>query len=274
MSLFVSLVVLAGPAEARFGKRSAPPSSGGSGSGYRAPPAPQPAYRSGRSSYEPVSSGRYAYGWPRRHASFGYGYGYSYWYQPYPVAPAVGMVAPAAPVAEHVSPIRVTVGVEGQGFMRGATLGLAAAFEGEHWGVSVSAADIIAKADDGSGGVDHIGNLTAHLTYAFLTGQYGRLRGEVGADAFFAPDAIFVGPTAGLSGVVWLGGPVGLEAAVMATPWPFVQLDARAGLALGIENWGFRAGWRVLALNDRGLVDGVAHGDVFNGPYLGVSYVF
>jgi hypothetical protein len=188
------------------------------------------------------------------------------------MAPVVG--APAMVPQTAAPPIRVTVGVEGQGYLNGATLGIIGQFEGERWGVSLSASDLIVKADDGSNGLDHVGDLTAHLTFAFLTGQYGRLRAELGADAVFAPNLIAVGPTGGLSGVVWFGGPVGLEASVMATPWPFLQCDARLGLAVGVENWGFRAGWRVQYLNDRGLVDGVAHADLFNGPYLGISYVF
>lgn len=247
---------------------------------HSATPAP-PTYNASPPYYRgPPSASRYAYrpyGYSRPWRSFGYGYGYSNFYRPYwyGAPPLVGAPAPAAPTYEEESaPIRVTVGVEGQGYLNGATIGLLSSFEGERWGVSLSASDIIVKADDGSGGIDHIGDFTAHLTFAFLTGQYGRLRLEAGADAFFAPSIIMVGPTIGMSGVVWFGGPVGAEGSVNVTPWPFTQIDARAGLIVGVENWGFRGGWRVQALNDRGLVDGIPHGDVFNGPYLGVSYVF
>ena len=62
--------------------------------------------------------------------------------------------------AAEPPPIRVTVGAEGQGYRGGATLGLNAMFEGERWGVSVSASDIIVRADDGSNGVDQIGDFT------------------------------------------------------------------------------------------------------------------
>ena len=298
--VFLVFLALAAPAEARFGKASPPPpppSSGGRGSApprsyspppsrptYSTPSAPPGRYYSAPpppgTRYQAPSVSDYAYRRPWR--SFGYGYGYSYFYRPPLYSPyAYGYGAPPpvvtndpAPPPQESAPIRVTVGVEGQGFLNGATLGVHSMFEGERWGVSLSAADIIVKADDGTNGIDHIGDFTAHLTFAFLTGQYGRLRLEAGADAFFAPSIIMVGPTIGMSGVVWLGGPVGLEGSVNVTPWPFTQLDARAGLAVGIENWGLRAGWRIQALNDRGLVDGIAHGDVFNGPYLGVSYVF
>lgn len=218
------------------------------------------------------SNARPYYGRPRRHASFGY----STYYAPgYYVAPAPAvMVAEPVEQAGAESTVRVTVGVEGQGYLNGATLGVLGTFEGERWGVSLSASSLLLKADDGSQGVDVIGDFTAHLTFAFLTGQYGRLRAELGADAFFAPDVIMVGPTGGLSGVVWLGGPLGIEGSVMVTPWPYTQIDARAGLALGLGQFGIRAGWRVQALNDRGVVDGVAHTDLLNGPYVGLSFVF
>ncbi|MBL8953792.1 MAG: hypothetical protein JNK82_23655 [Myxococcaceae bacterium] len=295
--MFMVLVALAGPAEARFGKGGSGGSSGSSsssssgGSRSSSSSSSSSSYSSSRaSSYHsaspvysrpapPPSSGfsttRYASRpYYRRYRGFGYGYGYSYWYAP-PMVVAPAPVGPQPVVEEEVAaPLRISVGVEGQGFIGGANLGVQAMFEGERWGVSLSAADIIVRTDDGTQGFDHIGAFTAHLTFAFLTGQYGRLRLEAGADAFVAPHLITVGPTFGMSGVVWFGGPLGLEGSVNVTPWPFTQLDGKLGLAVGVENWGFRAGWRVQLLNDRGLVDGVAHQDVFNGPYLGISYVF
>lgn len=293
-AVFLVLVALAAPAEARFGKRSSspppsapPPSSSGRPRTYSTPSgrydSASPAAPSYRASPPPYSAGppsATGYAYRRPYRAFGYGHGYSYFYQPplyspYSYGPASPPMVGSQPApAGDSAPIRVTVGVEGQGYSNGATLGVHSSFEGERWGVSLSAADIIVRADDGSGGIDHIGDFTAHLTYAFLTGQYGRLRLEAGADAFFAPSIIMVGPTFGMSGVVWFGGPLGAEGSVNVTPWPFTQLDGKLGLVVGVENWGFRAGWRVQALNDRGLVDGIAHGDVFNGPYLGVSYVF
>jgi hypothetical protein len=83
-----------------------------------------------------------------------------------------------------------------------------------------------------------------------------------------------VGPTGGLSGVIWLGGPVGIEASAMVTPWPYLQLDGKLGLAVGIDRFGLRAGWRVLALDDRGIVDGTEHSELITGPYVGMSIVF
>ncbi len=55
---------------------------------------------------------------------------------------------------------------------------------------------------------------------------------------------------------------------------PYTQLDAQAGLGLHLGILTLRTGWRWLLLNDRGLVDGEAHQDVFAGPYAGLGLNF
>lgn len=216
---------------------------------------------------------------------FGYGYGwygppYYYGYAaPMAVAPAPAVVAPNNE-PEQGSSIRVTAGAEAQVYSPsfsngngGFTLGATASVEGERWGFTASGSNIAVRSEC-CVPFDTIQSLTAHLTFAPLIGERGRLRIEGGADAFFAPDLIVVGPTLGLSGVVWLAGPLGLEGSAMVTPWPYRQADLKAGLALGLGPVGLRAGWRLQVLNDQGLVDGVVHQDVFNGPYLGAAVVF
>jgi len=153
----------------------------------------------------------------------------------------------------------------------GVALGISAMFEGERWGLSVFAQDLAPRAEDGGPVFDHIPQVNLHATYAFLTGRYGRLRAELGLDTVFAPSAVFLGPTAGLSGTLWIGGPVALEGMAMMTPYPFWQLDYRAGVVVGLGPVGLRAGWRTQVLDDRGTVDGVTHRDVYMGPYAGVS---
>ncbi len=96
-------------------------------------------------------------------------------------------------------------------------------------------------------------------------------------------------PTGGLSGQLWIAGPVALEGSVFATPWPIVQYDFRGGVVVGIDSIGLRAGWRVQILEDRGIVPGVPDDprgcrelengnwsctDVINGPYVGVGIAF
>jgi hypothetical protein len=42
-------------------------------------------------------------------------------------------------------------------------------------------------------------------------------------------------------------------------------------VTVGVGPLGFRAGWRFQLLSDRGLVDGIVHTDLYNGPYVGVG---
>jgi hypothetical protein len=271
------------PAQARFGKTSSrsssstsssPSSSSSSSSTHSASPVGSGGGSGVGGGYASGYSRGYGY---RPHYSLGfwsgafiprYGYGYGY------SAPGVvtTQAAPEEPQAE--STLRVSAGLEAQGYLTGFTLAAMVGVEGERWGFTAGGQNISVKADDGSGGFDNLQTVSAHITFAFLTGQYGRLRFEGGADAVFAPDLIVLGPTGGFSGSLYIGGPFALEGAVMVTPWPFVQVDYKVGAAVGLGPVGIRAGWRTQTLDDRGLVDGVAHRDVFMGPYVGASIVF
>lgn len=214
-----------------------------------------------------ASPWRYGYysGWfvPR------YGYGYGYYAGP----PLVGQ----AEVAQETPNLRVIAGLEAMTYIKGETgltLGAQVHVEGDRWGVLLSGQNIAVRSLDGPG-VDMLQQAQARLTYAFLSGRYGRLRAELGLDAIFASSIISTAPSAGLSGTLWVGGPVALEGTVLVTPLPFWQLDYRAGLAVGLGPVGLRAGWRTQVLDDRGLTgDGVVHRDVFMGPYVGASIVF
>jgi hypothetical protein len=284
--VLVGLAVLtAFPAEARFGKKSEPsePQTKPSKTHEAEPVTASPGNSGGSSS----SSRGSHYSGSRRHSGHsGYrrSHRYGFWAGAFVPSYAVVYAAPpsqvvvAQPVPEEPEPespgIRLTAGLEGQGFRAGFTLGALVAIEGDRWGFTGSGQNIAVLAEDGSGSLDHLQVATAHLTYAFLRGSYGRLRVEAGADAVFAPDLIVVGPTAGLSGTLWIGGPFAIEASAMVTPWPYRQFDGRAGLALGLGPVGLRAGIRAQVLDDRGLVDGVIHQDAFVGPYVGASLVF
>jgi len=260
---------------------NASPGYAGNGYGYH----PSPGFTSTRYSYGAAPRSGYGYaggytGYRQGYYSGGYvpryGYGYSNYYGPAPVVVGGYAAAPAPVVVEEEVGVRVTAGVEGTGFKDsngiGGTLGVNAMVEGARWGFAVSAADIMTPV--GNGTIGHLGDVTAHLTFAFLSGRYGRMRAELGADGFFGPNTIRVGPTGGLSGVIWLGGPVGIEASAMVTPWPYLQLDGKLGLAVGLGQFGLRAGWRVQALDDRGIPNGVEHSQLISGPYVGLSVVF
>ncbi len=273
----VGFAVLAAlPAEARFGKKSEPKAS----TEHEAEPVPSSGSGNGNgSSYHP-GSGRYAgrgYGGYGR-ARYGYWSGafvpsYGFFYAASPAVVVAQPVDQEEPEVES-SGVRLSAGVEGQGYRGGFTLGALVGIEGDRWGFNASGQNIAVLAEDGSGRFDHLQVATAHLTYAFLTGRYGRMRFEGGADAVFAPQLIVVGPTGGISGTVWIGGPFALEGSAMVTPWPYLQFDGKIGLALGLGPVGIRAGFRAQLLDDRGLVDGVIHQDSFLGPYVGVSLVF
>ena len=280
--VFAGCALLVGfPAEARFGKGGS--RSGSSGSSSSHSHSSGPAGSSSSSSSGSSYSGNYSsgYGYYRPSWSLGFGFvpayryhGYGYGFRDYGYAPSA--VVAEEPTEQPSNPIRVSAGAEAAGFVtgRGFTLGAAASVEGDRWGFAVTGMNITVRADDGTSGFDNLQVATAHLTFAFLTGQYGRLRLEGGADAVFAPNLITVGPTVGLSSVIWIGGPFALEGSLMVTPWPFTQVDAKAGAAVGVGPVGFRAGFRAQLLNDRGVVDGVVHQDIFLGPYVGVAFVF
>ncbi len=206
-------------------------------------------------------------------------YGYTGFYSTgFVAAPAFAAASPQTEVsnATEETPLRATVGLEGMTYLnneRGLTLGLSAAVEGEAWGIAVTAQNIAVRAKD-EPGLDMIQQANAHLTYAFVRDEHLRLRLELGAQSVFAPSARFIGFGGGLSGSLWVAGPLVIEASAVGTAYPFWQVDGRVGLALGFGPVGIRGGWRVQVLNDRGLVDGVVHEDTFSGPYLGLSVAF
>jgi hypothetical protein len=304
---FVVGLLVTGTAEARFGRRSGSSgsssgsssssrssssnSSSSSGSSYHAAGPASTGYTTNFASrgytgwsrgfgpaYRPYRSGYYS-------GAFvpSYGYGYGYWTP----APGVTVVQGEEYVRQEPSDIRITVGLEGLyslsttngvGYVLGANL----LFEGERFGVSVAAQTVQTQ-------LNQLTQLNAHLTFAFLTGRHGRLRAELGADTFFAQDLIVMAPTGGLSGQLWIAGPLALEGSIFATPWPIWQLDARAGVVLGIDSIGIRAGWRTQVLEDRGVVPGTPDDtrgctqlaadswscrDVIGGPYVGVGIAF
>jgi hypothetical protein len=114
----------------------------------------------------------------------------------------------------------------------------------------------------------------AHLTYALVTQERVRWRVEGGVSMASAPDLKVVGPSLGTSFDARLARPLDLELRLQATPFPYRQVDAQAALALKSYPWVVRAGWRTLVLDDAGLVDGVVHRDVFNGPFVGAGLFF
>ncbi|HYO66402.1 MAG TPA: hypothetical protein VEU33_09995 [Archangium sp.] len=166
------------------------------------------------------------------------------------------------------------VNVEGQALGGGSATGLNLGLEGERFGVALAGTGMRLPTDDGTAGEDKIDLFSAHLTFALYADDQTRLRLEGGFTAAKAPDVTFTGPSIALSFERCLFGAVDMETRAMIVPAPHLQLDAQAGLALHLSAINLRAGWRVLMLDDRGLVDGVVHRDSFSGPYAGIGLYF
>ncbi len=245
-------------------------SRGTSHSGHASQRSPSHHHHGHRTTYvytDPWYGPSWGYGWSR------WGYGWSYGYQPYWFGPAPSAdVKRDAPRQEQQEPqLAAAFGIEGQLHGEGAGLGVSMGIEGDRFGFTGQFTGIFARADDGSSGIDNISLLDAHLTWAPLRGEHGRVRLEGGVSSAFASDIIFLGPDVGASAAIGLLGPVGAEASFHLTPFPYVQADAYAGLNLTLGPAGIRAGWRHIYLNDLGKVDGIAHADTFSGPFVGLS---
>jgi hypothetical protein len=182
--------------------------------------------------------------------------------------------------------IKLTLGAEGQahtsgqafsgrqGFTGGGSVAVNLRLEGQRFGMNTQFTSIFVKPDDGSVGTDTLRLFNIYATYALVANDRGRLRLEAGLNSAFAPDLSVAGPGVGLSAVLRIAGPLGIEGAVHGTPFPYRELDWNAGVALALGPLGLRGGWRRIWLDDRGLVDGTSHRDAFSGPYVGLAVLF
>lgn len=175
---------------------------------------------------------------------------------------------------ERRSPIMVRLGLEGQALGGGSVLALNLGLEGKRWGVGGAASSFTLPTDDGTEGEDKLNLYAAHLTYAVYASDHGRLRLEGGVAMAKAPDVTFIGPSIAASFERCLVGALDVEGRAQLVPVPYTQLDAQAGMALHMGVLTVRGGWRWLLLNDRGVVDGETHEDVFTGPYAGIGLAF
>lgn len=172
------------------------------------------------------------------------------------------------------APLTLRLGAEGSLMGSGSGMNLSLGIEGERMGVDGRLMMIGLPTDDGTPGTDDIALMSAHLTYALVAHDRMRLRLEGGLSLANAPDMTAAGPSIALSFEACLAGPLDVELRAQATPFPYRQLDAQAGLALHLHALVIRGGWRGIFLDDAGLVDGITHQDAFGGPYLGLGLVF
>ena len=176
--------------------------------------------------------------------------------------------------AEPRSPVMVRMGLEGQAMGGGSAFVLNLGLEGKRWGVGGAMTGLTLPTDDGTEGEDKLQLYSAHLTYAVYSSDHGRLRLEGGVAMAKAPDVTFIGPSIAASFERCLVGNLDLEGRAQLVPVPYTQLDAQAGMALHMGVLTVRGGWRWLLLNDRGVLDGETHEDVFAGPYAGIGLTF
>ncbi|MBN1207685.1 MAG: hypothetical protein JXB05_22665 [Myxococcaceae bacterium] len=275
--LVLGTLLAASPAEARFGKRSAPseekkddkvheatpvgeedsdgddaPSSSGDSSGY---------YESSSSGAEVLEAVNFFL--------FVFHTGNH-------LAPLAGDVGPNGEVRRerHSASLSLRTGLQGGPLGGGSGVDLFLGIEGSRFGVDGRLTGLGLPTDDGTPGSDTITLLEGHLTWALISQERMRLRAEAGVSSAIAPDVTFTGFSLGTSFEACLIGPLDVEARLQATPFPYRQLDASAALALHLGALVLRGGYRGMVLDDAGLVDGIVHRDVFGGPYFGLGLTF
>lgn len=186
----------------------------------------------------------------------------------------------APPVVTRSRPARpepttsVRLGVDGAAMNTVGGLSAFLGVEGVRAGFDARAIGLLMPTDDGTQGTDNITLMNLHLTYALVATERARLRIEGGISTAHAPDLTALGPSIALSLDAGLVGNLDLELRAQATPYPYRQLDAQAGLALHLNALVLRGGWRGLYLNDMGWVDDVVHEDAFGGPFVGLGFAF
>ena len=210
------------------------------------------------------------YAYPRSYYASGFGFGY----YPYVAAPALPPQG-AGPPPE--STVVATFGAQAQLVQGGAALGADLAVEGRRLGLVVDFNNMVLQAPDGSVNSNSLRLLNAHLTYALIADPHGRLRLEAGVDSAFTPTQIMVGPGVGASAGLGLMGPLGVDASLRFTPWPYQAIDGMAGLTLNFGPLGVRGGYRYTWI-DAAPVTNVSvpnpqngSGVGFAGPYLGLA---
>ncbi|NTX33404.1 hypothetical protein HUA78_03045 [Myxococcus sp. CA033] len=175
----------------------------------------------------------------------------------------------------HAVPVSFRMGAQNllwRGDAKGADMFVGLEFR--RFGVEGHVLRLSLPTDDGTEGRDRLTLVEAHVTHAFLVREHLRLRAEAGVSTAYAPDVMLVGPSVGGSFEACVLGPLDLEARTQLTPWPYLQLDGTVGLALHLGSLMLRGGWRGVYLDDQGTVDGVAHQDRLHGPYLGAGLTF
>ena len=282
VALVAAGLLSAGPAEARFGKKteksekteSSQPTTKkkarSSGSHSASAVGSRPTRTHVQRDYSPQVVVRPRY--RRYHRRPWYGRGY---------APRQTVVvhehhhddqAPPEQHEEYESPFavkRFELGGTAQPLLNGSVLGLNLLVDWNRAGMDLRFDNLTLLAEDGSGDRDHIRMFDATATFGLITGDRGRLRAHLGAYTAFAPDISMIGPGGGFSASLDLLGPITTEASAQLVLFPFTKIDTRAAVGLRLGPVEGRLGWRFMILDDQGRVDGVRNVDLMTGPYIG-----
>ena len=187
-------------------------------------------------------------------------------------APVIVVNNPPAKRAEEPKLGRVIVGVNGGGDVAQLAAGAGLTVEGKRWGFNLNYNMTVFDADANTRQID-LKILDAHLVFAPIVGQRGRVRIEVGANAAYACGAYMIAPELGLSGDVRILGPIGLSGYVRGSLWPYKRIDAFAGVMAQLWALRLELGWREMRLETQ-FDNGSKVADRWGGPNLGVSMVF
>jgi hypothetical protein len=273
--LVLGSLLIASPAEARFGKRST--SSENSNDDKKVHEATAVGEEDSDGD-DDSSSGGGSYGGGSSSSSvvavdF---FSYIFFNSGNHMVPLTGDVGPNGEVRRerHSAPLSLRGGLQGGPLGGGTGVDLFLGIEGFRFGVDGRVTGLGLPTDDGTPGTDSITLLEGHLTWAFISQERMRLRGEAGVSSAIAPDVTFTGLSLGVSFEACVVGPLDVEARLQTTPFPYRQVDASAALALHLGALVVRGGYRGMVLDDAGLVDGIVHRDTFNGPYFGLGLTF
>ncbi|GMT99998.1 hypothetical protein KH5H1_41180 [Corallococcus caeni] len=110
-----------------------------------------------------------------------------------------------------------------------------------------------------------------HVTYSPLVREDLRMRAEAGVSTVDLPGRVYVGPSLGMSVEACVLGPLDVEARFQVTPFPYRQMDVRAGLALHLGSLMLRGGARSLYLDSE--VRPVGQDRSF-APEFGMGFTF
>ncbi len=245
---------------------------------YPAPPPGAPRYRYPYR-YYPYGAYAFPYYYPYYTAPFWWGWGWGWGYYPLYPRPAypyreeearritTEVTVTGGPTRAYWSGIRsneVAGGVEV--LADGPRFGFGAAVDGFNLGSSYTGL--------GSSSALALGSL--HATFAIASGEFGRLRAELGGSVVSWPDTInylgatSLGPDVGLSGHVGLIGPLGIEGHARYTPFPRYVVDFEGSLAIRLGPVALKGGWREVAVGG----DSVQPSLRFSGPQIGLSFLF